>query len=296
MIGISLLAFIPALLLCIYVYIKDKVEKEPLWLLFLLFALGALICLPVKLGQEQLVGLIDRAFDGKVTFSVSGIAEYDPPNLKYLHDALCGFFGAALIEEGVKWLTVFFVTRKNKNFDCLFDGVVYHVFLSLGFALCDSVVRAVNEGGDTLLLRAVTTVPAHLLFGVVSGFFYTLWKTFSVASEKEDALIAKGKLRVKKIKKAPLLLCLSLLVPVAVHGIYGFADIDGGKQLRFIYYVTVILLWALCFVITRALSKRDDKNEMIAKALIRKAHPGENGAFDTDDRSESSDEGRGEKV
>ena len=67
---------------------------------------------------------------------------------------------------------------------------------------------------------------------------------------------------------------LSLLVPFAVHGIYSFSYIDGGKVLRFVYYVTVILLYAICFIITHTLSRRDNRNEVVADALIKKAHPG----------------------
>jgi hypothetical protein len=40
-IGISLISLIPAMLLCAFVYYKDKAEKEPLGLLAILFAAGA---------------------------------------------------------------------------------------------------------------------------------------------------------------------------------------------------------------------------------------------------------------
>jgi RsiW-degrading membrane proteinase PrsW (M82 family) len=49
-------ALVPAVVLCIYVYKHDKVEKEPVWLLLLLLVLGALSCFPVGEAEGFVIG------------------------------------------------------------------------------------------------------------------------------------------------------------------------------------------------------------------------------------------------
>ena len=39
-------ALLPAIALCSYIFAKDRVEKEPIGLLLLLFGLGAVSCYP----------------------------------------------------------------------------------------------------------------------------------------------------------------------------------------------------------------------------------------------------------
>ena len=50
-------AIAPALVLCIYVFKKDRVEKEPAGLLAKLFLFGALSSIPVIIG-ELIVALV----------------------------------------------------------------------------------------------------------------------------------------------------------------------------------------------------------------------------------------------
>ena len=42
-------ALLPAITLCVYIYIKDRAEKEPIGLLLGLLGLGCVICLPAAL-------------------------------------------------------------------------------------------------------------------------------------------------------------------------------------------------------------------------------------------------------
>ena len=45
---IALISLIPSIGICIFVYFKDKKEKEPLWLLASLFAVSAALYVPVQ--------------------------------------------------------------------------------------------------------------------------------------------------------------------------------------------------------------------------------------------------------
>ena len=55
------------------------------------------------------------------------------------------------------------IENKNRHFNCLFDGVIYAVFASLGFAALENVLYAFSYGMETVLMRAVTSVPLPAL-------------------------------------------------------------------------------------------------------------------------------------
>ena len=269
---LSIFTLIPAVALCVYIYFRDRAEKEPFRLLGLLFLTGAAAALPALALSDGLIGLFDRAFENRVVFAVDGTAEYSSPAFKFLHDALCAFFAVALPEELFKWMPVFLITRRNKNFDYLFDGIVYWAFLSAGFTLTENVAGIFTDGYDTFLIRAMISAPAQLLFGVCGGFFYTLWHTYSQASARERALLAAGRIDRLRIRVAPLLACLSFAVPFLAHGIFTFTRISGDGKVMIAYYFTVVALYAVCFVITGIVSRRDSKSLVIAEAIVRRVH------------------------
>ena len=47
-------ALLPAIILMVYVYSQDKVEKEPLGLLVALFGYGAISCIPASILEQLL--------------------------------------------------------------------------------------------------------------------------------------------------------------------------------------------------------------------------------------------------
>ena len=62
---------------------------------------------------------------------------------------------------------------KIKEFDEPYDGIMYGVAVSLGFAAIENVLYVYMDGGgyQTGLLRMFTAVPAHAVFGVMMGYF-----------------------------------------------------------------------------------------------------------------------------
>ena len=89
------------------------------------------------------------------------------------------FFIVAMIEELGKFLGMLLMTWKNKNFDHSYDGVIYGVCSSLGFATLENVIYVFQGGIGTGIMRAVSAVPLHCACGVVMGFLY--------AKAREDA-------------------------------------------------------------------------------------------------------------
>lgn len=235
-IQISFIALIPSLLLCYYIYQKDRVEKEPIGLLTFLFAVGAIVYIPSLFAESYVIGKIDAMFSESIQFSLGGVANFSSTGKQIAHHGLCAFVGTAFIEETLKWLCLFLITRKSKHFNCLFDGIVYSTFLSMGFAAVENIRYAWIDGWDTLLLRAITSVPGHLCFGIVMGIGYTIWH-------------ANG--------KSWLWLLLSYLLPVLVHGTYSFTGAYGTRSMNIVFYIFIFVLYALCFAGVHVMSKQD---------------------------------------
>jgi RsiW-degrading membrane proteinase PrsW (M82 family) len=89
------------------------------------------------------------------------------------------FFISALVEETFKFVFLYFLYWKNDNFNEWFDGIVYAVFISLGFSAVENILYVLdpNLGGiQTGIYRAVFSVPGHAMFGVGMGYFMGLAK------------------------------------------------------------------------------------------------------------------------
>ena len=52
---LSLIAVLPALLLCGFIFFKDRIEREPLGLLAILFGAGAISYIPSTLLESNLI-------------------------------------------------------------------------------------------------------------------------------------------------------------------------------------------------------------------------------------------------
>jgi len=269
---ISILTLIPAIALCVFVYYKDKVEKEPVWLLSVLLGAGALVYYPAYLLEGLAMGIIDNAFASHISFSAEGAASYSSGAIMVSHKLLLAFIGISLIEELIKWAVVYLITFRNKNFDCMFDGIVYYVFVSLGFVIAESVRYAVSGGTFSAMMRSAASLPAHMLFAIVAGFVYTVAKTYATAAKKEKAMINEGIISSRRIKAAPFLLVFSFVTPMMIHGIYSFTSLIDTREIKMAYFITVIVMYATCFIITGVISKRDEKNTVIADAVLMRKH------------------------
>ena len=104
-------ALLPAIILCVYIFKKDRVEKEPLGLLLGLFFLGAFSCFPAAIFEEIIIGGIKSVFS---MFTTNGELEKLP---FLLYRIAYYFIGVALVEEGLKFLILKTVTSKNKEFN-----------------------------------------------------------------------------------------------------------------------------------------------------------------------------------
>lgn len=272
--ALSAITFIPAVLLCFYIYVKDRAEKEPLPLLLLLFFAGAVVYMPAYYLEGFLIGMVDTAFSPYIEFSLTGVAQYMSRSAEISHILSISLLAVAFVEELIKWLVLFFITFKNKNFNSLFDGIVYSVFVGVGFAFVENVRYGIVDGWDFFILRTVTNLPAQVTFAVIMGCFYTLWHTYKIAKTSEKKLNENGKIEVKKPFYSAPFIILSFVVPVLIHGIYTFIrDFSTSTVAMVIFYTFIILLYVVCFVLIHKLSAADSTDENTVVRLIRKKYP-----------------------
>lgn len=152
------LALAPGIAIAIYIYLKDRHEREPIKLLLMSFFYGILSTIITLLISWPLIK------------SVS----IDPTSIT--DQFINAFFLVALVEEFSKFLFVRFILYNNKNFNEPFDGIVYALMVSMGFATLENVLYTFQYGVTTGVLRMFTAVPAHATFGILMGYFLGLAK------------------------------------------------------------------------------------------------------------------------
>ncbi len=269
---ISLIALLPALLLCWYIYEKDRVEKEPFGLLALLFAVGGVGFVPAVFAERGIANIIDGWFNANMSFSPEGATLFDSISTQFGHAALFSFLGIALIENAVKWLVLVLLTRNSRHFNSLFDGLIYASFVSLGFAAFESVCFAWQNGWDTLWLRLATAIPCHLLVGVLMGYGYTLWHTVRTAQRIERRLVSEEAVSCAKIRGAGGLLAASFVAPFVTQGLYVLTGSFHSTLINALFYMAVGILFAACFVGIHLLSDKDQPTAKTSFILLSRAH------------------------
>lgn len=179
------LAIVPTLLLCWYIYHLDKYEKEDFVVLAVHFVLGVLVAIPVYYLERYA--------------ALSGLE--NPGN--FWATVVFAFLVVAFVEEVAKFLPLGGWTYRAVFFNEPIDGIVYAVFVAMGFAAFENGVYAWKHDMGTTVVRAFTAVPAHAAFGVIQGYY-------------------AGLARFDGRKRPVLVLLKGLLVSVLVHGLYDF--------------------------------------------------------------------------
>lgn len=180
-----LLAISPVLIIIVYIFIKDKYEKEPTRLLAYNFLLGAIVSVIIT---TMLYVIIDIPFPLKNHNSI-------------FEQFIKAFFVVGLSEEFSKYIIVRYYAQPQDDYNEPFDGIVYSVMVSMGFAATENVMYVLQGGMEVAIIRAFTAVPAHATFAVLMGYFM-------------------GK---AKFSKNPKLLNLTgLFLAALFHGAYDF--------------------------------------------------------------------------
>ena len=170
--GLLALAIAPGIVICLFIYFKDKYNREPLGLMLLSFFIGILAIIPAIIIQLALTKPINQLMGEGVMYT-----------------AVFTFLIVALSEEGSKFLALRFVPYRRKAFDDPFDGIIYAVMVGMGFATLENVGYVLQNGLGTGILRMFLSVPAHATFAVLMGYHIGLAK-FDTANRRKHMLLA----------------------------------------------------------------------------------------------------------
>ena len=185
-------ALAPVAVLLFYIFRKDKVQPEPTNWLLKAFGFGVLSVFFSFVFSVPATLLLGMEIDASTYTSVS----------KAFADA---FALAAIPEELAKFIMLWLLLRKNPHFDEKFDGIVYAVCIGMGFAGIENVMYlagGIEDGSwiGTGIVRALFSVPAHFLFAVLMGYYYSIYHFGIDSSTKIKVMI--------------------LAAPIIAHGIY----------------------------------------------------------------------------
>jgi len=148
-------ALAPVAAVIIFVYVKDKYEKESKRMLSLAFILGAVISIIITT-------VLYLFFDLFLPL---------PDNFSVWQQFVKAFFVVALSEEFSKYIMVKGFLQPRKGFNEPFDGIIYAVMVSMGFAAVENIMYVIQGGMDVALIRAFTAIPAHATFGILMGYY-----------------------------------------------------------------------------------------------------------------------------
>jgi len=157
--GLLALAIAPGIFLSLFIYYKDKYNKEPLGLLLLTFILGMLSVVPAFLLEVSSMRLVEKQMGDGI-----------------LYTAIFSYIIVALSEEGSKYLVLRYYAFRRKAFDDPFDGIVYSMMVGMGFATLENIAYVMENGLATGITRMFLSVPAHATFAVLMGYFVGLAK------------------------------------------------------------------------------------------------------------------------
>lgn len=219
-------AVIPAIFLMLRVWRADRLEAEPPRLLLNLVTAGVISALIALFSERVLSFVLDRAVAQNTV----------------LYQALLYFVVVAVSEEGAKYFMLRRRTWQNPEFNCQYDGVVYAVFVSLGFALWENISYVLHFGFQTALVRAVTAIPGHACFGVFMGVFYGIAKR----------LQNEGKAGASKACRTAGL-CVSILL----HGAYDFIASMETEQGSWYFVGFVSVLFLVSFLLVGKTARKD---------------------------------------
>ena len=249
----AIVAFVPAILYLFPLLWLDRYDPEPLWILSLAFAWGALVAVIFSIVVNSLVSGVVEASLGPEAGQIAG-----------------GVLSAPIFEEGSKGigllvLLIFF----RKYFDDILDGIVFAGVIALGFATVENVQyygMALGQSGlggliVLFFMRGVLSPFAHVTFTAMTGI------GCGIARESHNTFVRIA---------APV---LGYFAAVFLHALWNGMAILGGFESFLLGYLFLEIPFFLIFVgfglyVMRRQNKilRDMLAIDIARGLIPKEH------------------------
>ena len=222
-----LITVVPSLLIILF-FMKSDLFPEPNNQIFKIFFYGILLCIPAFIINTALGTFFSNiGFDGTLL-----------PTL----------LTAAPIEEILKFIVLYYLVYKMKDFNEPIDGIVYGVTVSLGFATLENIYYVYvlsdyyNVSSQSLaILRSFSTIPAHGIFGATMGYFFMKYSFI----KKQDNLT------------------LCIIVPILLHASYNFFVSTN-------FLIALLIIFISWFILLNAFSKLKNKQKKKKKEYEKK--------------------------
>lgn len=219
-------AILPAIYFMRFINAQDKVEKEPANLLWSLIFGGVFAALCSMVLEQIGEGLV---LSNLQLTSKTQVAIYTATMV-------------GLIEEGTKYYFLKKKTWNNPNFDYMYDGIVYAVFVSLGFAGFENILYVFNFGIQIAPMRAILAIPAHMAFAVFMGSFYGNARKLYVEGNTVKAKVA---------------MFLALISAIFFHAVYDSLCMIQTGSASMIFFVFVVIMYIVVYRKIKRESKKD---------------------------------------
>lgn len=223
---VLIFSLVPTLLLVAFVLYTDRKSREPVK--------NVVLCL----------------LSGILTISVAGY--FENLVMPYFSNNTILTFVWAFIEELSKIAIFFLFIFDNKHYDDIYDGIVYMMLIALSFAGLENIMYAfsestINDSISLALMRDFTTVPLHVICGIVIGYFMSLG-SFSKSKDKKIINFS-----------------LAIVVPSLIHGSFNFLmnflgnlKIDYNNSIRVLLFefLPLLVIMISLFYLAAKVSKK----------------------------------------
>lgn len=194
-------AIAPGLALFCFFYLRNQMATEPRKTLLQTFIYGAILTFPIM--------FLQYVFKEEQVFSSPIIQDV---------------FFSSVIEEFFKWLILILLIYHHVEFDDPYDGVLYGVAVSLGFATIENIMYIMSYGVHTAFLRAILPVSSHALLGVLMGYYL-------------------GKAKFSKMNNSYQLRFMALFAPMLLHVLYNMIFTSQQNWIYFMIPFMLFLWW-----------------------------------------------------
>lgn len=218
-IALITICLVPSIFFMWFLYKQDKVEKEPINLLLTLFIGGISSCI--------ISSLIIMTLKTYIPFLNDNIY-----SLNLMQIIIRILFVISMVEELAKFIIGYMIVWKDKNFNYLYDGILYFSYVALGFSTFENIIYQIqfnNYGLLPIFTRSITSIPAHICFGIFSGYLISIAKLESY----------------KKNGKTKKYIILSIIIPIILHFLYNFILLNTNKIFNIIIFIIYLVLLIL---------------------------------------------------
>ena len=229
---VLLFSLVPAILLVIFILYTDRKSKEP--------AKNIILCL----------------LSGMLTIALAKY--FETLIMPHIANNILLTYAWAAIEELSKMAIFFLFLFDNKYFDDIYDGIVYMSLIALSFAGLENIMYAFSESTvsssiSLALMRDFTTIPLHVICGVVIGSY------LSRASFSKD----KGHKYIN--------IFLAILVSTFIHGTFNNSmsllstiNVSNGSAINVLLFMVlplVLIMVALVVIAFKYINKTVSLND-----------------------------------